>query len=428
MTERLYQSDPYITEFEGIVTAVVHKRDRPGVVLEATFFYPESGGQPCDMGTLGGISVESVVEDGDTIIHMLAAEPGFAPGDRVKCAVDWRRRFINMQQHTGQHILSQAFERVLGAHTFSSSLGTEHSTIDVSQLGLSWEDMARVEALANQVVYENRPVEVSEAGRGDAGDLRVKRSVQDRERGGAEGGKQGGRQGEKCDDKPGREVLRIVEVSGFDRSPCGGTHLRRTGETGPIKILRWEKVRDSTRVEFLCGLLAEADYSWKSKFVVELAQRLTTKDANVPGLVDAMIEDNKALRRETGRLKSLLAGYRVEELMASADKVAGTSIIVETFEGMELADLRQVAARAVGTGSSVALFCLKGDKAQFIFCRSSDVEVDMREAMKVALEVVGGRGGGKPEFAQGGGEKVELADEALDRALDRVRGRLADKY
>ncbi len=404
MSDRLYQNDVYTTEFEAVVLELVDAEGRPGVVLDATYFYPESGGQPCDTGTLGGLPVEAVLEVGHTIVHVLAGKPGFGPGERVKGSIDWGRRFTNMQQHTGQHILSQAFERVLDAQTVSSALGTEHSTIDVSRLGLTWDDMNRVEALANQMVYEDRPVEVYEVAPADAGEMRTKK----------------GRKSVR------REVLRIVEVSDFDRSPCGGTHLKTTGGVGHIKIVRWEKVRDATRVEFLCGLLASGDYFWKNRFIVDLAQRLTTRDTNLPGLIDGLIEEAKDLRKEVGRLKTDLASCRLEELRAAAEVVGGVNIITATFEDLGLAELRQIALRAVQPGSTVALFCLRGEKAQLVFSRSGDVDLDMREAMDAACEVVGGRGGGRPEVSQGGGDRAECAGEAMARALAIVRAGLAD--
>ena len=257
MSQRLYHKDAYKTRFDARVAAIVDVEGRPGVILDGTCFYPESGGQPCDTGTLGGVGVEAVMEQGDDIIHILTGRPEFGPGDRVEGVIDWRRRFINMQQHTGQHILSQAFEQVLDAPTVSSALGTEHSTIDVARLGLTWEDMTRVEDMANDMVYEDRPVEIREVSPGEAGDMRSKKT---------------GRPAVE------RRLLRIVEVSGFDRSPCGGTHTRRSGEVGHIKIIRWEKVREATRVEFVCGLLAGRDYFWKNRFVVDLAQNVVSVD------------------------------------------------------------------------------------------------------------------------------------------------------
>jgi len=402
---RLYQEDSYRTEFEAVVSRVVEVGGRPGVILEDTCFYPESGGQPCDKGVLGGVAVEAVVEEGGAVVHLLGAEPGFGPGDRVSGVVDWGRRFVNMQQHTGQHILSQAFERVLGAGTISSSLGTEHSTIDVSRLGLTWDDMAGVESLANEVVYENRTVRVYEVPPGQAGDLRTKET---------------GRRGVE------RRLLRIVEVEDFDRSPCGGTHTRTTGEVGHIKIIRWEKVRDTTRVEFLCGLLAARDYAWKNRFVVDLAQRMTARDSDLPGIVGGLVDEAGDLRKEVAKLKAELAALRVEGLRAAAEKVGGKCVITGAFEDLGLPELRRAAMGAVAAGSTVVLLCAKGAKVQFIFSRSDDVGIDMREVMKAACEVVGGRGGGKPAAAQGGGDGVERADEAMARALDAVRSLLAD--
>jgi alanyl-tRNA synthetase len=265
--------------------------------------------------------------------------------------------------------------------------------------------MIRVEALANQIVYENRPLEIYEVAPADAGDLRTKKT------------------GKKAVE---RRRLRIVEVSDFDRSPCGGTHLKATGEVGHIKILRWEKVREATRVEFLCGLLASGDYFWKNRFIVDLAARLTTGDTNLPALIDDLIEEGKQLRKEAAGLRADLACYRVEELRSGAEVVGGMSIISATFDDMGLGEVRQVALKAVQPGSTVALFCLKGDKVQFVFSRSDDVDLDMREALNAACEAVGGRGGGRPEVAQGGGDRVDGAAAAMARALDIVRAGLAD--
>lgn len=405
MSRRLYHKDAYKTRFDAAVTAIVDVEGRAGVILEATHFYPESGGQPCDTGTLGGVGVDAVIERDDNVIHILAERPQFGPGDGVEGVIDWRRRFINMQQHTGQHILSQAFERVLDAPTVSSALGTEHSTIDVARLGLSWEEMARVEDLANNMVYENRPVEISEVSPDEAGAMRTKKTGRPAVR---------------------RRLLRIVEVSDFDRSPCGGTHTRRSGEVGHIKIIRWEKVRDATRVEFLCGLLAGRDYFWKNRFVVDLAQKMTTRDTNLPGLIDDLARESKSLRKEIAGLRADIAMYRLDELRAAAEEVGGKSIIAATFDDIGLPELRRVAFRAVEAGSTVALLCHKGEKVQFVFSRSDDIPVDMREPMKAACGVVGGRGGGRPEVAQGGGESADLSGEAMARALDLVRSRLAD--
>jgi alanyl-tRNA synthetase len=260
VTRLLYQEDPYVAEFKSRVTEVLPRGESFATVLEGTCFYPTSGGQPCDTGHIEDLPIVEVLEEGGRVLHISRRRPGYAPGDLVRARIDPERRRINMQQHTGQHILSAAFLKGLDAATVSSRLGTEHSTIDIAREDLSWDEARRVERLANSIVYEDRPVLISETPATEAEGLRIKRPVD-------------------------REVLRVVEVEGFDRSPCGGTHTRRSGEVGPIKILRCERVRDTTRVEFVCGRLAEDDYFWKSRFVVELAQALTTKDTEIPRLV-----------------------------------------------------------------------------------------------------------------------------------------------
>ena len=411
MTRRLYQADSYATEFESRVISV---RAGTGaavgtngkcweIVLESTLFYPETGGQPCDTGWIESTRIGPVLEsDDDEIIHITSAEPPFKPGQTVKGKIDWARRFINMQQHTGQHILSQAFLRVLGGRTVSSRLGVEHSTIDVSNPALTWEEVGRVERAANDVVYENRPVKIYEARAGEIKGLRAKK-------------------------EPAGDILRIVEVSDFDISPCGGTHTRSTGEVGLVKILRWEKVRDTTRVEFVCGRLAEDDYFWKSRAVVELAQAFTTKDRDLPAMVAELDASARDLRKEIGRLKAKLAGFEADDLESRAEVVRGIHLVRAILEDKGPAELREMAARLVSRPGRVALLASRGQGGQvhFVFARSADVQADMRLALAAATAIADGKGGGRPEFAQGGAKLAERAEEALaaaSAALDIMWG------
>jgi alanyl-tRNA synthetase len=391
VTQRLYQADAYATTFESRVVSVTPHEGRYLTELEATLFYPESGGQPADTGTIEEVRIEDALDEGSRVLHVSSVKPGFGPGDVVRGEIDWPRRLLNMQQHTGQHILSQAFLRVLDAATVSSRLGLEHSTIDVARLDLSWEDMEKVEQLANSVVYEDRPVETCEVTRDETADLRMKRPVD-------------------------REVLRIVEVDDFDRSPCGGTHCRRSGEVGLVKILRWEKVRDTTRVEFMCGVLAEADYFWKSRFIVELAQDLTTKDANIPAQVRGMIEDQKDLRKQVEALRRRLLANDAAELAARAEEMAGTRVVAAYLEDKSPSEVRELAARLTGDRATVALLAAGGERAHFVFSRSKDVGIDMRVVIKAACEAVGGKGGGRPEVCEGGGKNMDQVAAALEQS------------
>ncbi|MFZ1948334.1 MAG: DHHA1 domain-containing protein [bacterium] len=408
MTRRAYQDDAYLREFETTITGIRPVSKGHAILLEATLFYPDAGGQPCDTGWIGSARIETVEElqgadDAEAdIVHIAAAAPEFSVGDTVRGRIDWPGRFLNMQQHTGQHILSQAFLKIAEARTVSSRLGLEHSTIDVSRLDLAWEDMARVEQAANRVVYENRRVKIYQA---EADSL----------------------QGLRAKQEPRRGMLRIVEVEDFDLSPCGGTHCARTGEVGLVKILRWEKVRDTTRVEFVCGGLAEADYFWKNRVIVETAQAFTVKDTAVADLARNLDGSARELRRQVAELKARLAGYLVKDLEAAAETVSGTRLVAAVVEGASAADLREMAAKLTAAPRAVALLAAGGERAHFVFSRSRDLDLDMRQVLAAATAVAGGKGGGRPEVCEGGGKEPGLAAPALEAAAAFARGVLAER-
>ncbi len=388
MTQRLYQEDSYLTRFTAKITDIKQCDKGYSLVLDRTAFYPESGGQPCDRGTIGAKNVLEVVEVGDDIQHIVEDASGLGVGNEVEGAIDWERRFTNMQQHTGQHILSQAFLRVLSARTVSSHLGLEHCTIDIEIPQLDWEKAAQVEFLANSVVYENRPVKIYDAEASKVDGLRIKKELN-------------------------RDILRIVEVDGFDKSPCGGTHCRSSGEVGLIKILRWETVRKMVRVEFICGRIAESDYFWKSRFIVDLARKLTTKDRNVPEIVSNLLDTNENLRRRISDLERRLRFYQAKELLERAEVISDIRIVVALLDDETGAGLNMISSEVTQNPRAVALLA-GGDPVHFVFSRSKDVPIDMRPLISMACEVVGGRGGGRPEVCQGGGGRKEDASKALE--------------
>lgn len=388
LTKRLYQQDSYLRGFTARIVKVQPAQKGCSIVLDQTAFYPESGGQPCDTGTISGKIVVDVFEIGDEIHHIVEDCSGLSIGDEVEGIIDWDRRFTNMQQHTGQHILSQAFLRALDAKTVSSHLGLEHCTIDLDLSGLDWGAAWRVESLANSIVYENRPVRIYNAEIGKVEGLRVKKEID-------------------------RDVLRIVEVEGFDKSPCGGTHCKTSGEVGLIKILRWETVRKNIRVEFICGKIALSDYFWKSKFIVDLAKRMTTKDSSIPEVIGNLIATNDDLRRRISDLERRLYAYRAKELLSSAEIFDDIKVVTALMEGETASGLNLISSEITQNPKTVALLA-GGTPVHFVFSRSKDLSIDMRPLISVACQVMGGKGGGRPEVCQGGGGKREKAEEALD--------------
>lgn len=392
MTRRLYWEDPYRCEFDARVVERL-EMDQPALVLEATCFYPDSGGQPHDTGLLNGVAVVDVRELEGRIVHLLA-EP--LDADTVHGVVDWQRRFDHMQQHTGQHILSQAFERSLGASTVSFHLGEEASTIDLALSSLDEEDAARVEDLANRIVMEDRPVTALVHHEGEVASLDL-RKIPD-----------------------GQERVRVVSIEAFDQCGCGGTHVRTTGEVGIVHILRWERRRDQTRIEFACGWRAARDYRAKELTCRALAGQLSVGIEELPEAMARLAEAEQAARRQAESLRKRLLDAELPRLAQEAERVGGLRVLCRVLEEYDAGNMRYLAGHLTQEPGYVALLAVTDPSPQICFARSEDVNIDMGRLLREATAPYGGRGGGKPHLAQGGG----LAAHDLARALQDARALL----
>jgi alanyl-tRNA synthetase len=389
MTERLYYTDCYLRQFTARLTAL--SEDGLSVRLDRTAFYPTSGGQPNDLGTLAGIPVVGVAEDESDMVHQLASPLGAALAEgAIDGAIDWPRRFDHMQQHTGQHLLSAVFEARFGLKTVSFHMGAESSTIDLDG-HLDAGAAAAAELGANRIVCENRPVSIAfeEAARAEG--LR-KASL---------------RQGE----------LRVISIQDLDRSACGGTHVRSTGEVGAVLLRKLEKVRQSVRVEFLCGeraiRRARADYEALSK----AAQVFSAPLDEVPALAASQTEAARAQDKARRKLELELAASQGRELyQATAPDGAGFRRVTRRGAGGSLETLRAIAQSFTAQSKAVFLAAV-ADPPSVLLAVSADASLDAGKLVKAALAEVGGRGGGAPGMAQG---SVPGAAE-----LDRVIARLA---
>ena len=394
---RLYYAEANLREFDARVIERLTWNGRPAVVLERTAFYPTSGGQPHDTGTLNGVEVVDAVEreaDG-AVVHVLAGE---LQGDAVHGEINWVRRFDHMQQHTGQHVLSQAFTTALGADTVGFHLGAEVSTVDLNRAPLSEEQIDRAEALANEVVFDDRPVDARFVDREELAALPLRKPPQV------------------------TGPIRIVEVAGFDWSPCGGTHCRRTGEIGVIKVVRVERRGAETRVHFLCGRRALADYRRKNHLVLDLAARFSVGDWELAGAVERLSEEARANRKQAQALQGQLLDYEAVALIAGAETLAGARVVRRVYADRTVDEIRHLAQRLTAGPGVIALLGLgsTGEKAQFVFACSADVPHDMNALLRAACQAVGGGGGGRPNFAQGGGPDGTRAEEALDVAWQQL--------
>ncbi len=380
MTERLYYGDSFLTKFEARVVAA----DGPRVYLDRTAFYPSSGGQPFDTGTLGGVPVIEVVDEESRIAHVLTRP--LPEGIAVAGVVDWPRRHDHMQQHTGQHLLSAVLDETFGFATVSFHLGAETSTIELATPSITADQVTAGEQRANEVVWENRPVSVSYEDSAAAVNLR------------------------KASDRAG--TLRIVSIGGLDRSACGGTHVAATGAIGAIQIRRLEKIRGNVRLEFVCGrramTAARRDYDALS----EAARLFSAPIEQVPALVKAQTERMTAAEKARKKLAMEVAGYEGRQLHASTGPgVDGLRRAVRRIAKGAIDDDLRVTAQAF-TGAGKAVFVALIEEApSVLLAASADSGVNAGEILKSLLAANGGRGGGNPGLAQG----TLPSREALDK-------------
>lgn len=417
-TERLYYNDSHLIEFEA---RVIDKTERvsgwTAVTLDRTAFYPTGGGQPSDTGTLNGLRVvECIDNEEDGVLHVIQ---GRAPevGATVHGRIDWSRRLDHMQQHTGQHILSQAFVTLFNAPTRSFRVLEQSCEIDVDLSNPTAEIIERAVELANNVIWEDRPITIRNVTAEEAAELPLR--------------KEPAREGE----------LRVIEIEGFDLTPCGGTHAYRTGEVGMIGVRHWERAKGLTRIEFVAGVRALADYRRANKTARDVAALYSAARDDAAKLTARVLEENKDLHRRLRSLEEIAARVEAEELLRAQNRsdavtmtatvndgvrsvppaVEGGSpeirVIAKVFDNRDAESLKQLAQALIAHPNVIALMgSTDQGTARLVFARSADAEGDMNALIKQACEMLDGRGGGKPDMAQGGGKNVSKLVEAIDVA------------
>ncbi|RKY83033.1 metal-dependent hydrolase [candidate division KSB1 bacterium] len=392
MTEKLYLRDSYETEFSADIVKKIDFKGRTGLILNRTYFYPESGGQLCDKGRINNSSVIEVFEDGNNIIHLIDSD---IHTEKVNGRIDWNYRFNNMQQHTGQHILSQSFIRLFNASTISSTLGKNVCTIDILKENLSLDEVTEVENVANRIVYENRAVRIHFPEPGELDKFPLRKLP------------------------PEGKKPRIIEVESFDFSPCGGTHCKSTGEVGIIKIKKWERYKGNIRVEFLCGLKALRDFQQKNIIVNKLMEKLSGRENEIINRTEKIIEDNKVLRKRNNNLLNKILEQEVKELLSMGDIKRGRKIIRKVFIDRDINEIKNIAIKIKSYENCISILGIKGEKGHIIFSCSENLNLDMNELIRRVFAEIKGKGGGTKFFAQGGcsSNDVELALELVERFL-----------
>jgi alanyl-tRNA synthetase len=367
-TERLYYTDCYLREFEARVVEVADEGRK--VYLDRTAFYPTSGGQPYDLGTIGGVPVREVIDEEDRVVHILA-EP--LTTREVTAEIDWTRRFDHTQQHTGQHLLSAVFEELFAIPTVSFHLGAEGSTIDVSAASLDPSQIERVEERFAAIVAEARPVAITFEDAAAADGLR------------------------KASERKG--TLRIVSIDRIDRSACGGTHVRSTAEIGAMQIRKLEKIRGITRVEFVCGLRALRAARSDLRLLSELSRAMSTPFEGLPSLVSAQAEKFKMLEKTAQRLAAELAKREGGELHAAT--APGADGVRRVLVRGAIDDAARIRAQAFVAGGKAVFLAVSEDPPSVLLAASADSGVHAGNLVKQAVTAAGGRGGGNQMLAQG---------------------------
>ncbi|MET0622639.1 MAG: DHHA1 domain-containing protein [Pyrinomonadaceae bacterium] len=401
-TERLYYADSHLVEFDARVVAVSGTEDgRAAVTLDRTAFYPTGGGQPTDTGALGAARVVECVEaEGGRLLHVCEGDVPSA-GAAVRGRVDWPRRLDHMQQHTGQHILSQAFVELHGAQTRSFRMMEEVCEIDVELADSSDERVERAVDRANEIVWGDRAVRVHQVTPGEAARMPLRK---DSEREG---------------------LLRVIEIEGFDYSPCGGTHARSTGEVGVIVARQWERAKGLVRVTFAAGGRALADYRRANRSARAAAALFSVARDEAAGAAARLQEEHKQLLRRLRAAEETAARAEARELYEDEARAIAEGepvVVARLFEGLDAEGLRRLAVAVATHARAVALLGSgEGGSARLVFARASDAPGDMNALMRAACQTLEGRGGGRPDLAQGGGPRVERLRAALDAASVQAR-------
>ncbi|MEN2767492.1 alanyl-tRNA editing protein [Ornithinibacillus xuwenensis] len=395
-TDKLYYKNQYEVEFEAVVRK--SEQDNAGhyVVLNQTAFYPTGGGQPYDTGTLNNIRVFNVEEVEGEIRHYVEMPIEL----NVKCIgeVDWNRRFDHMQQHTGQHILSAAFDNELGLKTVSFHLGKEICSIDLATDHVTEEELLKIEEIANQVILENYPIESKWVTEEELRNYSLRKSVSV------------------------SENIRLVIIPDFDYNGCGGTHPDSTGQVSTIKLLHSEKQKQLVRVFFISGKRVRKQLQEKHQVIQRLTALLSVPQEQMEEATSRILLQGKELEKTISDLKTKLTEYEANQLIEQGEQNNSNIMVKHIYQNRPISELQNL-ARMISqkTSNIVVLFINETDnKLQLVCARGNDLEMSMNQLVKQILPIINGRGGGSDTIAQGGGEKLIPTERLMEEMVSEI--------
>lgn len=400
MTQRLYYEQTYLKEFKAVVTNVHPHGESWAVSLDRSAFYPTSGGQPYDTGTLNGHAVSDVfVDDQGEVWHVIQAP--LTPGEEVLGRIDWARRFDHMQQHAGEHMIAGAVWRQLGGSTIGLHLGADFSTIDVTmphgETHLSDEQIRALEDDVNEQIQRDVPIRCWFPGEDELKSLPLRKppTVQ--------------------------EHVRIVAIGDAEMVACGGTHPSTAGQIALVKIIGAHPSKGKLRLSFLCGNRAVQDYRRRYDICEESAQLLSAQIAQIPEGLARLNREIAELEREINRLRSENARRQLDELVRRSGEVSGCRVIAARLDDLPMETLRRLANELTARERAVVLLAVPRENGEMLlFARSENVPFDMNALLRAAVSELGGKGGGRSDFAQGsvpGGDALARAQALLGEML-----------
>lgn len=394
--EKLYYLDRYIKEFTAEVVEVKEIDGMYHVALDKSAFFPGGGGQPGDTGFIESSKVIDVYEDNGVVYHVLEKKP--LKIHRVKCKIDWEKRYDGMQQHLGQHVLSGCFYSLFNANTVSFHMGSESSTVDIE--GFLEEDKIReAERFANEIINQNIKVEFFTPSKSELKKIKIRRALP------------------KTDD-----AITIVKIGDLDINACCGVHPKSTLDLRMIKIKRWEKHKGATRIEFLAGKRAIDDSLRRDSIIATICKSMKCGESEILNIISKSAEEIREYQNENRMLKLELSKYEIKEMIESADKIGDISIIKKIYEKSDLKHIGKLAEKLVENKKTIALFAVKyDDKSNLIFASSKDNDISMNELLKDAITLIDGRGGGSKFLAQGGGKKSNNLEATIDYAFMKIK-------
>src|SRR5580692_9098130 len=403
MTDRLYYHDSFLYDFDAEVREV-QDTPKPALFLDRTAFYPTSGGQVFDTGLISTenekLKVTEVADadDGRVIHYLEAPAKALQPGTKVHGQIDRTRRRDHMQQHTGQHVLSAAFVRLFDLHTVSFHMGDDYCSIDLDTPTLTKAQIEQAERLANEIILENRAVEIRFVTREEAGKLGL-RKVPVAE----------------------RDELRIIDILDFDLSACGGTHVNQTGQIGCIQLRKAEKVRQGWRIEFVAGQRAVATARRDFTTLTETAALFSAHIYDVPTQARKSLDEIRSLRKQREQFLEELAAAQAAALLAETPEQGGRRLIVRSFADRELNFLKLLAQKLTRQSpNAIALLATTSPQPSLVFAQSAGQPHDMGALLKETMAKLGGRGGGSKDMAQGGVPSADGLENALADAAARL--------